>query len=281
MKSCAICFALIFASLFEISCGNNPAAPPDGTGVLKVLLTDYPAGYDAVFVTISGVAVYNGAAETVNDDMETTGGEPNSKIVAGEWFAISSGEQEFDLLKLTNGLTTPLGNQNELPAGHYTQLRFFIDEARVVIDGVNYDLKVPSGMVKFVSGFDIVEGQVTTLIVDFDASRSVRQTGNRQYVLQPVIRIIDQEAAGSIIGKVTNYGDFTNGLMAYAMFNDNPVASCKVNSENGGFTLCALAEGVYTVMIMENGGSVEVERYKNTTVQVNAGVPAVLAEITL
>jgi hypothetical protein len=47
---------------------------------------------------------------------------------------------------------------------------------------------VPSGTIKIVHQFSVADGQVSDLVLDFDASQSVRQRGNGSYYMQPVIK---------------------------------------------------------------------------------------------
>ena len=69
-----------------------------------------------------------------------------------------------------------------------------------------YELKIPSGFqtgVKIVHGFDIAEDQITELVLDFDALKSVIKAGNSgKWILQPTIKVINMLVTGMVGGEV-------------------------------------------------------------------------------
>ena len=227
-------------------------------------------------ITFSEVAVhFAGEDSTDVEDGENGGnGEEPVEKAAGEWIIITSEEQKFNLLELSNGVTAVLGEE-ELEAGHYTQIRIVITEAEVVIDDTtSYSLTIPSGTLKFVSGFNIVPDESTELIVDFDAARSIHTTGKEEYKLKPTIRIINNVKCGSISGQVTNP---ENLPVAYAIAESDTVTSSYVNEDNGKFTLGFLGEGIYTVSIADTLG----QSYSAPDISVTVGSKTDLGEITL
>jgi hypothetical protein len=48
-------------------------------------------------------------------------------------------------------------------------------------------LQIASETIKVLGGFEVTEGSETTVLLDFDAEQSVRQTGNGEWLLVPVI----------------------------------------------------------------------------------------------
>jgi hypothetical protein len=272
---------------------NSIVGPVGGTGTLSVKLTDAPASYDAVLVTFSQVTVHAGVQEDTEeppaeegtakyalegDDAEAeteAETEAEAEAEADGWIVVSDAVQTFDLLTLSNGVTAVMG-EAELDAGHYTQLRLIIDSAEVIVDGESHDLTVPSGTVKFVSGFDISDGGTTDLVVDFDASRSVHQTGgnNAKYMLKPTIRVIKAEATGSITGIVANPAD---APIAYAIAEMDTVTSSPVDMETGEFTLAYLGALEYEVVIENDLGL----SYSAPAVTVVAGQATDLGTVSL
>ena len=93
----------------------------------------------------------------------------------------------------------------ELATGHYTQVRLTVSNAALYFDtasvgaacapaivapaGRSAVVDVPSGEVKLNREFDIT-GATTTMLVDFDGDRSVRETGNNRYLMTPVIGVV-------------------------------------------------------------------------------------------
>jgi hypothetical protein len=67
-----------------------------------------------------------------------------------------------------------------------------VERALVTIDGIEYDLHIPSKKVKLISPFEIVENETTTLTLDFDVYESIHQTGNDKYIMNPTIKVIHE-----------------------------------------------------------------------------------------
>ena len=245
-----------------VGCNNdNATSPKSETGKLRVLITDATAAYDAVNVTFSEVSVHSDSGKSEADSLSG-------------WIILSDSVKTFDLLTLSNGATSLLGEKN-LDEGHYTQLRLTLTEAEVVVDDTPYKLDVPSGVMKFVSGFDIKSETPMELIVDFDAARSIHQTGkNGDYKLKPTIRIIKQTETGSIGGTVINY---TNLPIAYAIAGADTITTTSVNLDNGQFTLAFLPYGMYSVAVTDTLGLV----FANSDVSVTVGIKSNLGDITL
>jgi len=55
-------------------------------------------------------------------------------------------------------------------------------------EGVN--VQIPSGEVKLNRGFTLEADATTTIELDFDGDRSIRETGNGVYMMNPVIAIL-------------------------------------------------------------------------------------------
>ena len=89
----------------------------------------------------------------------------------------------------------------ELEPNKYTQLRIFLNgDALLVLEGeegpdgptVTVPLEIPSSAntgIKLNRSFEIVEGMITKLTIDFDAEKSVVKTGNGKYKMKPVIHV--------------------------------------------------------------------------------------------
>jgi plastocyanin len=76
-----------------------------------------------------------------------------------------------------------------MPEGRYTQLRLNVTSLRVFKDSRIHEAKLPSGELKFVRGFDVRAGETTAITLDFDAEKSLHETGAGQYIFLPVIRL--------------------------------------------------------------------------------------------
>jgi len=225
--------ALSFSFITGCSNDDKSTSPGDSTtGTLKLLLTDAPGIFDEVNIAFSEI----------------------SANFEDEWIIINEEEQSFDLLTLTNGVTSLLG-EKKLDAGQYGQIRLKITEADVVVDGTSFTLDIPSSTksgLKLGGGFVIEPAIETFLIIDFDASRSIHTIGHKEeYKMKPVIRLIAQAESGGITGIVTNPQDVP---IAYAIADTDTVTSALVDVENGSFTLSFLPANTYTVAVTDTLG---------------------------
>jgi hypothetical protein len=156
-----------------------------GSGVLVLQITDAPSDLNIskALVNISNVQVHR--ADFGSDDNDSE----NNESDAG-WFTIVNESQTFDLIQLID--VKEVFDEEELRAGWYTQIRLLVDRALVTIDGIEYDLHIPSKNVKLISPFEIIENETTTLTLDFDVYESIHQSGNDKYIMNPTIKIIHE-----------------------------------------------------------------------------------------
>lgn len=150
-----------------------------GTGMLLIMITDKPPelNISKALVTISSVGVHRTGLGNNKDNDSSAG-----------WIVIANESQTFDLILLQN-LTDVLGEVN-LSVGIYTQIRLYVEKALITIDGVEYDLKIPSKKIKIVSNFLIFEEETTVILLDFDVHKSVHRAGKDKYILKPNIKLI-------------------------------------------------------------------------------------------
>ena len=80
----------------------------------------------------------------------------------------------------------------KFPEGKICDLRVNVqDDDAYVVDqeGKEFPLKVPSSEVKLKGEFEVADGVYTALVLDFDAEKSIHQTGQGKFILHPVISI--------------------------------------------------------------------------------------------
>ncbi|MFH1240386.1 MAG: DUF4382 domain-containing protein [Candidatus Diapherotrites archaeon] len=185
---------------------EESVAPEGTTGNLAIYLKDLPT-----------------------DEIETlniTFSKLEAHKTGGEWFTISEEEQTFDLLQLQDVST--LFGENILETGHYTMLRLDIVKATLTLkeDTANLEapndngnsgngnngnsgteedttteeieettpeeieVTIPSNTLRFNHGFYVGEGETTELLIDFLVDKSLMQTGNGDWKLKPVIKLL-------------------------------------------------------------------------------------------
>ncbi len=171
----------------------TPEATPS-TGTIEIRVTDAPPDEEvtAILVTVSAVEIHRAVAE---QEQEQDGDgeqeqEQQEQQGGGEWLPlyIIDDAGSFDLLEI-KGLEEVLA-VGEIEAGKYTQIRLMVESVLVTLgDGEPVEAKVPSGELKFVRPFDVVEGETTVLLFDFDAEKSVTVTGKGNITVKPVVKL--------------------------------------------------------------------------------------------
>lgn len=243
-----------------------------GIGTMKVTMTDAPANYDSVNVTINSVRIHR------NFDAETDSTESDEEAEEDGWITITDEQMKVNLLDLTNGNQILLGSE-ELEAGTYSQVRFILgNDNTVTTDGETHQLQTPSAQqsgLKLNVNAEVEENATYTLLVDFDATRSIVQQGNGGYLLKPVLRAVNLAETGSITGNVQP-ADFKTHVMA---LSEGDTVASTITADNGDFAIIGLMEGTYDVTFDPNS-----DQYTGSTVSdvvVTAGEETVLDDMQL
>ncbi|HKP32079.1 MAG TPA: DUF4382 domain-containing protein [Chitinophagaceae bacterium] len=188
--------ALLFASvsvvvlsfmLFLSACSKNDNK--NGTAHLELRLTDGPADVDEVNIDIQSIEINS------SSDSSQSGWQDLHILHPGI----------YNLLDFRNGMDTLLATI-DLPAGKISQIRLKLgDNNSLVVDGQTIHLTTPSAQqsgLKLNLHQDLVSGVTYKIWIDFDAARSIVQTGNGKYMLKPVIRTFSEATSGGIKGVV-------------------------------------------------------------------------------
>jgi len=136
----------------------------------------------------------------------------------------------------------------ELPAGRISQVRLMLGNNNTLkVDGETKSLTTPSAQqsgLKLNVHADLVEGITYTLLLDFDAARSVVKAGaSGDYLLKPVIRTITEATSGAIAGTIS---EPMAKPAVYALMADDTLGTTFANEE-GKFLIKGLQPGTYTV----------------------------------
>jgi hypothetical protein len=192
--TCVVLVAVSAALL--LGCGGGDSqATPSGNGRLTLSVTDAPVdGATAVVVRFTGVEL---------------------KPAGGNAFSVTlDPAQTIDLLALAGGSSRALLSEHAVPAGRYEWVRLMVDAQANVptsyIDlstGERFPLFVPSGSesgLKLIRGFTVAAGSVSNFTIDFDLRKSVIAPPGQapNYLLKPVLRIVDNLQVGTIAGTV-------------------------------------------------------------------------------
>lgn len=178
-------FGALISGLGLAACGNHSPTSPDTTnGNFRLMLKDSPFNdAKSVLITFTDVSAHRS-------------GE-------GGFTTIGAGTRTCDLKKLQSSQDV-LG-VGTIPQGHYTQIRLVVSSAVIYFDnaatgsacaasiaaptGRSSTVEIPSGEIKLNREFDVPASGVTTMVLDFDGDKSIRETGNSRFMMQPVVAI--------------------------------------------------------------------------------------------
>ena len=187
MKNVLIPPTLTILVVAAAACGGGGASTAPSGGNAVVMLRDSPfSDAKAVLVTFSEVSAHKSGADFFTVP-----------------FAGGATSRTCDLKKLQTAQDI-LGT-GPLAVGHYTQVRLVVSSATLYFDnaaagsacgaliavpaGRSAPLEIPSGEVKLNRDFDI-SGATTTMLLDFDGDKSIRETGNGRFMMTPVIGVV-------------------------------------------------------------------------------------------
>ena len=280
-------------ALTVLGCTNSTS---EGTGTLTVRLTDAPFPFSEV----ASVDVFIVRIDARTADVTPEDSEDESDM--GGWTTIATPNALINLLDLSNGTTTNLGEAT-LPTGLYRGFRLVIDPSQSSVtlkDGTLPNVKWPSAdktgiKINLDNAISLTENG-SVLVVDFDVGRSFVLRGNEirnnGLLFKPVLRGTAVDITGSANGTVR--GDDANGpLIADASVEvlkdgtpltdtnqDNVVATTKTNAQ-GAFSFGFLVPGSYELRATPPTGSVYkaallANGFNVTTGQTTAGLLVIL-----
>ena len=213
MRSSRFGFLAVLATAAFLGGCDDEVTGGEGTGRLRVMLTDAPGDLAEAFVKIDQIVLVRSDADSTNEN--APGRIELTPDVTGF----------IDLLDLSGGDVLEILDEDDIPEGTYSQVRLVIDEAYVELKdgrvfatsgatlpaGVTADgtLRCPSCAssgykVKFSQG-GLVIADNSIITIDFDAGQSFgHQAGNSgQWIMKPVLRATSTTVRlGRITGNV-------------------------------------------------------------------------------
>lgn len=174
---------MVMLSALVISCTKDLNKYP-----VNVRMTDAPGPYDAVNIDLQGV--------------ELTGND-------GAVITMNTSEGIYNLLDFTNGADTLIAT-GDLEVAVLEQIRLILGpNSTIVVDGVSYPLSTPSAEqsgLKLQVHQTLEAGVMYSILLDFDANKSIVVLGNGSYKLKPVLRTVETAISGAIKGKISPAG---------------------------------------------------------------------------
>ncbi len=274
----AMLLVLITASLVSCDLIQNDQTT-SGTGKVVVSITDapFPAGLvDKILVTVDTVELRVAGGTCTGTHGEPIGKNLNGTKIKGHdysnfrcdsgYVVISTKKQEFDLMKLQNGVSSILAEAS-IPVGKYDIIRMEMVKATIFIDNYTFEITIPSNAknglkIKLDTVLVVTESTTSEVLVDVDLSRSFitlgdhhSKTGILGFIFNPIIRAVNHKQSGSIYGKVYE-GTITpvSGAQITVAKGDTIVTTA-VTNDKGLYQVIGLPSGTYKVTASKDGYS--------------------------
>lgn len=219
----AVLLLLVFAGCRK---DNNDFG--DGTSLLAFRLVDAPGPYDEVNVNIIGMQAI------INDSIVD----------------LEVNEGVYNLLDFVNGKDTLLVEE-QVPSGRLSQVRLILGpDNSLVIGDDTYELKTPSAQqsgLKLNVHAEFLQGVAYEYVIDFDAARSVVETGSGKFILKPVLRVFTNSVSGAIKGIVS---PVASRPLIHAISEAKDTASALADPLTGRFMFRGLPAGKYKVSFL-------------------------------
>lgn len=298
-RSCpSIALGILTACTFVFLAGCDGAGVSDltglfgngggGAGRLTVQITDDPFPHEFVaeaWVTITRIDVLRSSDEEEHepqladeeavdeeeekedeesDDEEDDEDEDGDSHGQSRFLTVFQSEEgvEYNLVELRNGRMADLVDA-EIPAGSYKQMRIFVSGGRIVLtDAREFPLRVPGGDrsgIKLRFKFEIVDGQVSELLLDFDLSRAFkpvpggafRHAGEiREFIFRPslAMRMANLGKSGCLSGELTDDAGQPRGHATVTAFRGDEEVAGSVTEEDGSYRFVGLPPGEYRLV---------------------------------
>ncbi len=228
---------------------------------IEVWLTDAPGDFQEVNIDLEAVEIHSN--ETDNEK---------------GWKSLEINQGTYDLIKLTNGRETLLGDL-ELPGGKISQIRLKLgDNNTVKVNDVVYALSTPSAQqsgLKLQVHEVLAEGITYKILLDFDAAKSVVEKGNGTYSLKPVIRTITEAQDGAIKGIISPAGK----SVSISAIKNEETETTTSSDDLGNFLLRGLDAGTYRIVFDAGEGYPLIEK-TNVTVEIGVVTDLGTVEVT-
>ncbi len=230
-----------FATLIGCKKGNDSFSK--GKSKIEIRMTDAPGDFDAINLSVKEVIL-------ISDDKPYT---------------FTATTNIFNILDFRIGSSNPdiLVASGEMPGGEITEIRLVLNDSEntIVVGGISHALTTPSAQsagwkVKLKENPELVAGATYSLLLDFDAAKSIVRTGNGKYLLKPVVRGLTAATSGLISGTVMPLLAHPEVLAIAGTDTVGTVA----DPLTGKFTIGGLATGSYAVKF------VPVVGYKDSTI---------------
>jgi hypothetical protein len=243
----------VFILLFLMGCG-------DEKGRLKIWLIDAPPPQDTehIYLTVLGVGIRDEAGEALilNQDIHTL-----------DVLRLIGGRAAVLTLNYSNG-----SDFTDVEPGNYTSVLLFLAQINwVVRDSIQDSLLIPvpqdsSFVYELDEDFTILPGGSLTIVVDFDASKSINWK-SEPYELTPHFRIFQSSNAGFITGVVKDTSGAAVKFATVQAVSSSDTMSALSADLDTTYSYCLfIPEGTYDIRASADGYTISDTVYNGVNV---------------
>jgi len=198
----------------------------------------------------------------------------------GAWQSLPMEPTMCNVLNLTNGTDTLLSNIFLNEGEQVQQIRLVLGDGSnlVMKDGSVESLSTPSGQssgVKLNVHASATATSGYSVIIDFDAARSIVKTGNGKYMLKPVIHSYIAQNTAAIDGKILPKDVV---YQVYTIIGTDTVSTYSEPERENYFMLHGLTSGEYSLTYVNSVTGAEVQ---SSSITVLGGTDVHLGAVTL
>ncbi|MBN1695801.1 DUF4382 domain-containing protein [candidate division WOR-3 bacterium] len=243
----------IFILLFLMGCGQEK-------GKIRIWLIDAPPPQvvEHIYLTVVGVGIRNSEGDAITLQLDP---------------------YTVDIVGLMGGFAAPLTfNYStgsyfvDVEPGDYTGVLLLLAEINSLVmegDSVADSLLIPEGVpieYELDEAFTVLPGEYRTIIVDFDASKSINWY-SEPYELIPSFRIFQSSTAGFIRGIVKTIEDTSEVAVKFATLHavSSTDTMTTLSDSTGKYSLF-IPEGTYDVSVSAEGYTVFDTLYEGVVV---------------
>lgn len=224
MKTINIILSFVMLGFFITSCKKDATK---SSYPYAIRMTDAPAIYNAVNIDLQGVEITSSGGQTV---------------------LLNTHSGIYNLLNFSNGIDTLIAN-GTLEDANVQQIRLILGPNNsVLVNNVSYPLSTPSADqtgLKLQVHQTLQAGVLYSVLLDFDANKSIVNQGNGTYSLKPVIRTIEAAISGAIKGNITPIG----GLAVVTATSASNLSYTSSVTSAGEFMFVGLPAGTYSLTV--------------------------------
>ncbi|MFO7824249.1 MAG: DUF4382 domain-containing protein [Cyclobacterium sp.] len=228
-------YLFLWMGMFSGLCMSCDDAASENRSLVNILLVDAPGDFDQVWIEVLGVEILPAGSR---------GNAENASWVNIPYQAASNMVRISDLVNEERLLI----GRTEIQSGTVSKIRLLLGSQLYLIQDENrIDLSTDSDFEEKLEveiNVNALPGNSYDIYLDFDLARSVVNTGNGNFLLDPRIRVFESAVSAVIRGSILPRNERPH---VYVSSNTDTLTT--LTGENGGYYLQGLPPNDYRITI--------------------------------